>query len=189
MFTWWMEAFPVFFALPVLIVTREKFQLTSLLYCLIWVHMVILLVGAHYTYAKVPLFDDLKDYFSWSRNHYDRLGHFAQGFVPAMVGRELLLRTSPLRRGKWLVAIILLSCLGISAAYELLEWGTAAMKGEAAEAFLGTQGDVWDTQKDMLMAFIGAVAALLTLSRAHDRALKKVVRSPPAIMRWIDIIA
>lgn len=151
--------------------------------------MLVLLIGAHYTYAKVPLFEYLREYFSWSRNHYDRLGHFVQGFVPAMVARELLLRTSPLRRGKWLLAIILLGCLGISAAYELLEWATAEVMGEGADAFLGTQGDVWDTQKDMLMAFIGAATALATLSRFHDKALKKVSRPPPAIVRWIDIIA
>ena len=174
MFTWWMEAFPVLVALPLLVVTREKFHLTYLLYCLIWAHMLILLIGAHYTYTKVPFFDDLRDYFHWSRNHYDRLGHFVQGFVPALIARELLLRTSPLRPGKWLVAIILLGCLGISALYELLDWGTAVVKGEAAEAFLGTQGDVWDTQSDMLCALIGAIVALVTLSRLHDRALKKV---------------
>jgi putative membrane protein len=185
MFTWWMEAFPVIFALPLLIVTREKFRLTALLYCLIWAHMVILLVGAHYTYAKVPLFDTLKEYFNWGRNHYDRLGHFAQGFVPAMTARELLLRTSPLKTGKWLIAIVLLSCLGISALYELLEWGTAAAKGEAADAFLGTQGDIWDTQKDMLMALIGATCALTLLSHSHDRALKRMRRGP---MRWTDIL-
>ena len=136
--------------------------------------MVILLVGAHYTYAKVPLFDDLKDYFHFSRNHYDRLGHFAQGFVPAIIGRELLLRTSTIGRGKWLVAVIILGCLGISAAYELLEWGTAVWKGEGADAFLGTQGDPWDTQEDMLSALIGAVAALALMSGIHDRALRKL---------------
>lgn len=171
-FTWWMEAFPVLLGLPLLIVSREKFPLTLLLYCLIWAHMNILLVGAHYTYAKVPLFDDLTRYFSLSRNHYDRLGHFMQGFVPAIIARELLLRTAGLKPGKWLFVIITLSCLGISACYELLEWATAATTGEAAEAFLGTQGDIWDTQKDMLLALIGAVTALVTLGGVHDRALK-----------------
>lgn len=178
MFTWWMEAFPVLIVLPLLVVTREKFQLTPLVYCLISAHMVILLIGAHYTYAKVPIFDDLKDYFHWSRNHYDRLGHFVQGFVPAIVARELLLRTSTLRRGKWLVTVIILGCLGISALYELLEWGTAEWKGEAADAFLGSQGDIWDTQKDMLWALIGATTAITLLSGLHDRALRKLGLDP-----------
>jgi putative membrane protein len=171
-FTWWMEAFPVLLGLPVLIVSREKFPLTVLVYWLIWAHMNVLLVGAHYTYAKVPLFDDLARYFDLSRNHYDRLGHFMQGFVPAMIARELLLRCAGLRPGRWLAAIIILSCLGISACYELLEWGTAAATGEAAEAFLGTQGDIWDTQKDMLLALIGAITALVTLSKLHNHMLK-----------------
>ncbi|TAL35916.1 MAG: DUF2238 domain-containing protein [Alphaproteobacteria bacterium] len=179
-FTWWMEAFPVLLGLPVLIVSREKFPLTILIYCLIWAHMNILLVGAHYTYAKVPLLDDLARYFDLSRNHYDRLGHFMQGFAPAMIARELLLRSAGIKPGKWLAAIIILSCLGISACYELLEWATAAMTGEAAEAFLGTQGDIWDTQKDMLLALIGAVTGLVTLSRLHDHGLKALGWQPPA---------
>jgi putative membrane protein len=179
-FTWWLEAFPVLLGLPVLIVSREKFPLTLLLYCLIWTHMGVLLVGAHYTYAKVPLFDGLAQHFDFSRNHYDRLGHFMQGFVPALIARELLLRTAGMRPGKWLFAIVTLGCLGISALYELLEWATAAATGEAAEAFLGTQGDIWDTQKDMLLALIGAVTALMTLSRLHDQGLKSLGSPPPA---------
>jgi putative membrane protein len=188
-FTWWMESFPVLLGLPLLIVSREKFPLTPLLYCLIWIHMDVLLVGAHYTYAKVPLFDDLKDYFHFSRNHYDRIGHFIQGFVPAIIARELLLRTAGMRQGKWLFAVVTLGCLGISAIYELIEWATAAATGEAADAFLGTQGDIWDTQKDMLLALIGAVSALITLSRFHDGALKKIGWRPPMTpMRWIDVL-
>ncbi|MEZ0226811.1 MAG: DUF2238 domain-containing protein [Alphaproteobacteria bacterium] len=184
-----MEAFPVLLGLPLLIVSREKFPLTLLLYCLIWAHMNVLLVGAHYTYAQVPLFADLSEYFHLSRNHYDRLGHFMQGFVPAIIARELLLRRAGIRPGRWLAAIIILSCLGISAVYELLEWATAAATGEAAEAFLGTQGDIWDTQKDMLLALIGAVTALVTLTRLHDRALRTLGWRPPtAPMRWIDVL-
>ena len=131
----------------------------------------MLLIGAHYTYAEVPLFNWLRDEFQLSRNHYDKIGHFMQGFGPAMVARELLLKTSPLKAGKWLFAIICLSCLGISALYEILEWGVAIGTGEAAEAFLGTQGDVWDTQKDMAFALLGAVTALAALGRVHDRML------------------
>lgn len=171
-FTWWMEAFPIFIGLPILIVSHEKFKLTTFIYCLLLLHAVILLVGAHYTYEKVPLGDWARLAFGFSRNHYDRLGHFAQGFVPALLGRELLLRTSPLRSGKWMFAILTLSVLGISALYELLEWQTALWKGEGAEAFLGTQGDPWDTQEDMATALFGALVALLLFSRLHDRFLK-----------------
>jgi putative membrane protein len=166
--TWWMEVAPVVIAVPLLILTYRRFPLTSLLYGLIAVHCVILLVGGHYTYARVPLFDELRDLFGWQRNHYDRLGHLAQGFVPAMIGRELLLRTSPLKPGRWLFILLVLSCLGISALYELIEWAAAALTGEAAMDFLGTQGDVWDSQKDMLMAGVGAILGLATLSRWHD---------------------
>jgi len=173
-FTWWMEAFPILIGLPILIVSHEKFKLTNFIYCLLLLHAVILLIGAHYTYEKVPLGDWAKQFFGFSRNHYDRLGHFAQGFVPALLGRELLLRTSPLRQGKWLFAILLLSALGISALYELLEWQTAIWKGEGADAFLGTQGDPWDTQEDMATALFGALVALLGFSRLHDRFLKNI---------------
>ncbi|MBI1216206.1 MAG: DUF2238 domain-containing protein [Alphaproteobacteria bacterium] len=168
-----MEAFPVFIGLPILIVLREKFKLTNLIYLLLFVHAGILLIGAHYTYAKVPAFDWLRDHFHLSRNHYDRLGHFAQGFVPALLARELLLRSSPLRAGKWMFAIIFLSCMGISALYELLEWATSLATGTAADAFLGAQGDVWDTQEDMAMAGLGALCALAFFSRLHDRFLAR----------------
>lgn len=169
-----MEAAPVLVALPLLALTYRRFPLTDLLYICIAAHGIILLVGAHYTYAEVPLGDWMRNAFHLSRNHYDRLGHFAQGFVPALIARELLLRTSPLKSGKWLTAIILLSCLGISAAYEIIEWIGAETLGQSADAFLGTQGDIWDMQKDMALALLGAMVALLFLSRAHDRALARL---------------
>ncbi len=167
--TWWMEAAPVVIAIPLLLFTAKRFRLTDILYVLIFIHAVILLVGAHYTYARVPLFD----LFGHDRNNYDKLGHFAQGFIPAIVIRELLLRTSPLRSGKWLSTIIVFSCLGISAIYEIIEFAAGVMVGEGATEFLGTQGDVWDTQKDMMWAGIGAICALVFLSRAHDKHLSK----------------
>lgn len=167
--TWWMEVAPVFIALPLLLATYKNFRLTDLMYILIFVHAVILMVGGHYTYARVPL----PDFLMGERNNYDKLGHFAQGFIPAMVMRELLLRTSPLRAGKWLAAIIVFSCLGISAIYELIEWLAAEILGQGADEFLGSQGDVWDTQKDMMWAGIGAGAALLFLSKIHDRQLSR----------------
>ena len=164
--TWWQETAPVFIGLLVLFVSREKTPLTYLIIILLWLHSLVLLLGAHYTYAEVPLFE------FGERNNYDKVGHFMQGFVPAMVARELLLRTSPLRQGKWLSIIIVLSCLGISAMYELIEWSAAILSSDGAEAFLGTQGDVWDTQKDMMWAGIGAIAALICLGRLHDKVLK-----------------
>ena len=173
-FTWWLETIPVFIAVAVLAATYRAFPLTPLLYGLIAIHAIILLVGGHYTYAEVPAFNWLRDEFNLTRNYYDRVGHIAQGFIPALVIRELLLRTSPLKSGKWLFAIVLFACLGISAAYEIIEWQVAIWTGEAAESFLGTQGDVWDTQQDMGMALIGAVAGLLALAGWHDKQLAKV---------------
>lgn len=169
--TWWMEVAPVLIALPLLLGTYNRFRLTDLLYILILIHAVILMVGGHYTYARVPL----PDFLMGDRNNYDKLGHFAQGFIPAMAMRELLLRTSPLRPGKWLAAIIVFSCLGISALYELIEWIAAEILGQGADEFLGSQGDVWDTQKDMMWAGIGAGAALFGLSRIHSRQLAKTL--------------
>ena len=166
--TWWMEATPVVVALPLLAATYHRFRFTTLSYCLIALHCCVLLVGAHYTYAEVPLFTNL---LGDGRNDYDRLGHLLQGFVPALVGRELLLRTSALR-GKWLVAVLILGCLGISAIYEIIEWLASASTGEAANAFLGTQGDVWDTQKDMLMAGIGAALGLFSLAKWQNHQLQ-----------------
>jgi len=173
-FTWWLEIFPVIIALAIIIPTFKRFPLTPLLYCLLWGHCVILLVGGHYTYAEVPLFNYIRDIFEQSRNNYDKLGHLAQGFVPAILGRELLLRTSPLKPGKWLNAIIILSVLGVSAGYELLEWQVSVHTGSAGNDFLGTQGDIWDTQKDMASALIGSCLALLTLSKLHDRQLARL---------------
>jgi putative membrane protein len=173
-FTWFLEVFPVLIVLPLLLFTWRRFRLTRLLYLLIAVHAVILMVGGKYTYARVPLGFWMESWFGFARNHYDRIGHLAQGFVPAIACREVLVRVARLRRDSWLSAIVVAFCLAISALYELLEWSVAVMTGEAAEAFLGTQGDVWDTQKDMLLAFIGALCALLLLSRLHDRYLRQV---------------
>lgn len=172
--TWYAEVAPVIIALPLLFFTRHKFPLTPLLYTLIAIHCIVLLVGGHYTYALTPIGDWLREPFGFERNHYDRLGHLMQGFVPAMIARELLLRTSTLKAGKWMFAIIVLSCFGISAIYELIEWQAAILTGTHADQFLATQGDVWDTQKDMLCAGIGAIIALLTLSRYHNRQLSQL---------------
>ena len=159
---------------PILIASHRRFPLTPLLYRLLFLHALILMVGGHYSYAKVPLGFWLQDLFDFSRNHYDRIGHFAQGFVPAILAREILLRRSPLRRGKWLLYLVLCTCLSFSAFYELIEWLAATLGGEAADAFLGTQGDVWDTQWDMFLALVGASVALLLLSRMHDRQLHRL---------------
>ena len=172
--TWWLEVFPIFIAVPVLIATARRFPLTPLAYRLIVVHALILMLGGHYTYAKVPLGFWMQDWFGFARNHYDRIGHFAQGFVPAIIAREILLRRSPLERGKWLFTIVTAMCLAISACYEFIEWFAALLGGSSADAFLGTQGDVWDTQWDMFVAFIGAMTAQVLLSRIHDRQLAAV---------------
>ena len=171
-FTWFLEVAPVLIGVPVLVFLRPRFRLTRLVYTLLWIHAIILMVGGKYTYAEVPLGFRLQDMFGFARNHYDRIGHFAQGFVPAMLAREILIRKSPLRDSRWLPFVVVCVCLAFSALYELIEFWTALATGEAAEAFLGTQGDVWDTQWDMQMALVGAVAALLTLSRLHDRQLR-----------------
>jgi putative membrane protein len=169
--TWWLEALPALIAITLIIIFWKKFPLTGLLLSLVAIHCVILLIGAHYTYAEVPLGYWMQEWFGFTRNNYDKIGHFAQGFVPAIAAREFLLRTSPMRPGKWLFAIITLSVLGISAVYELIEWVAAITSGGAAEAFLGTQGDVWDTQSDMALALIGALTAQALLTRPHDRQL------------------
>lgn len=169
--TWWLEVFPILIAAPVLLATARRFPLSPLLYGLLAVHAVILMVGGHYTYARVPLGFWVQDLLGLARNHYDRLGHFAQGFVPAILVRELLLRTSPLRRGRWLVVLVTAVCLAFSACYEFIEWWAALAGGESAEAFLGTQGDVWDTQWDMFLALVGAIVAQFTLGRVHDRQI------------------
>lgn len=176
-FTWVLEVLPAVLGVIVLMATIRRFPLTRLLYQLIWLHAVILLVGGHYTYAEVPLFNWLRDTFELQRNYYDRVGHVAQGFVPAMIAREILLRTSPLQSGKWLFFIVSCICLAISAGYEFIEWWVAVGTGAAAEAFLGTQGDVWDTQWDMFLALCGAIIAQLTLSGVHGRQLDRLLRS------------
>jgi putative membrane protein len=172
--TWCMEVAPVLIAAPILFATRKSFPLTSLVLVSIALHCSILIVGGHYTYAEVPAGFWVRDALGWSRNPYDRLGHFAQGFVPALVAREILLRRSPVSGGKWLFFLVTCICLAISACYELIEWGTAVASGTGATAFLGTQGDVWDTQWDMFMALIGALTAQLTLARVHDRQLARL---------------
>jgi putative membrane protein len=174
--TWVLEVFPVVIAVPLLLATRRRFPLTTLVYCLIAVHATILMVGGKYTYAEVPLFDWIRDAFHLARNHYDRLGHFAQGFVPALVAREILLRKTPLRRGGWTFFLVTCICLAISAVYELVEWGTAEATGSASDAFLGTQGDPWDTQKDMMFAGIGAIVGQLTMAKVQDRQLLELER-------------
>ena len=176
--TWWMEVAPVFIALAVLAWTRKRFPLTPLAYALIAIHSIILMIGGHYTYAEVPLGFWMERALHFTRNHYDRIGHFAQGFVPALVAREILLRRSALTRGAMLSFIVVCICLAISAFYEFIEWWTALIEGSGATAFLGTQGDVWDTQWDMFMAFIGAVTCVLTMSRVHDRALTRLLDRP-----------
>ncbi len=171
-FTWFLEVLPALAGGALLIGTYPGFRFTNLVYVLVFVHAVILMIGGHYTYAEVPLFNWLRDTFGLARNYYDRVGHLAQGFVPAMIAREILLRTSPLRPGKWLFAIVVCICLAISAMYELFEWAVAEATGQAADAFLGTQGDPWDTQWDMFLCLCGAVLSLLMLSRVHDRKLQ-----------------
>lgn len=174
-FTWFLEVAPALIGLILLILTYKKFPLTPLLYILILIHMLILMVGGHYTYAEVPLFDWIKEILDQSRNNYDKVGHLAQGFTPAILARELLLRKQIVQGSKiWLNYIIISIILAFSAFYELIEWWVALATGENAEAFLGTQGYVWDTQSDMMYAFIGGVMALLLLSRLHDKQLAKL---------------
>ena len=174
-FTWWLESAPAVVGVPLIVVLQRKFPLSSLLLVLIWLHCVLLVVGGHYTYAQVPLGEWAKGWFGWTRNNYDKLGHFTQGLVPAILTREILLRTSPLKGSKWLGFLVVCVCLAFSAFYELVEWFTAVTSGEAANDFLGTQGDSWDTQTDMLWALIGAVVAITLFRRLHDRSLAKVL--------------
>jgi putative membrane protein len=174
--TWAMEVAPVVVVLILLWATHRRFPLTPLLYTLIFVHAAVLMLGGHYTYARVPLGDWLRDAFALARNPYDGIGHFAQGFIPAIAARELLLRHTGLARGAWLGVVVVLSCLGVSALYELIEWGAAVALGQGAEEFLGTQGDPWDTQKDMALAGVGAALALVLLSGWHDRQLAALPR-------------
>lgn len=173
-FTWFLEVAPVLIALPLLLFTGRRFPLTTLTYGLLTLHGVILMVGGHYTYAEMPLFNWLRDSFDLARNHYDRVGHIAQGFIPAIVTREILLRASPLQPGKWLFFLTTSVCLAISAFYEMIEWWVAVASGDEAVAFLATQGDVWDTQWDMFLALCGALTSQLLLGRWHDRQLARI---------------
>ena len=175
-FTWVLEVAPVLFGVPLMLRQQRRFPLSTLLLVLLWWHSVILIVGGHYTYARVPLGEWMAHWFGWSRNYYDKIGHFAQGFVPAVLTREILLRTSPLRGSRWLGFVVVCVCLAFSAFYELVEWAVALASGAAAEDFLGTQGDPWDTQTDMAWALVGAVSAMLLLRRWHDRSLAKVTQ-------------
>ncbi len=179
--TWWLEVAPVFIGLAICFATYSNYRLSPLLYRLLFLHAVILMIGGHYTYALVPIGDWFRNVFDLSRNHYDRVGHLAQGFIPAILAREVLLRSSPLVQGKWLFVIATSLCLAFSAFYEMLEWWAALAGGESAESFLGTQGDIWDTQWDMFLALLGAMASQLLLARMHDRSLAKVVAPRPAL--------
>jgi putative membrane protein len=184
MLTWWMETAPVFIAIPLLVWTAKSFPLTPLLYRLIFLHALVLIVGGHYTYAKVPLGFWLQDVFDFQRNHYDRIGHFMQGFEPAILAREIFIRKKVVQ-GKWLLLFVLSVCLAFSACYEFIEWFAALVNSQASESFLGTQGDVWDTQWDMFMCLIGAVTALMTLQWLHDRQLAELAdasaKVPPVL--------
>jgi putative membrane protein len=175
-FTWFLEVLPVFIGVFILFLTHKKFPLSSLLYTLILIHMIILMVGGHYTYAEVPLFDWIKEAFDQNRNNYDKVGHFAQGFIPAILAREILIRKNIVQGTKiWLNYIIISLVLAFSAFYELIEWWVALSVGEDAEDFLGTQGYMWDTQSDMGYALFGGLMALLLLSKLHDRQLNKIL--------------
>jgi putative membrane protein len=170
-FTWILEVFPILLGVPALILLYPTLRLTPLVYTLIWIHSLILMLGGHYTYAKVPLGFWMEDWFGFGRNHYDRIGHLAQGFIPAILAREIFIRRSPLRGSRWLPFLVVCCCLAFSAFYELIEFWTALATGSAATDFLGTQGDPWDTQWDMMLALIGSIVSLLLLSRWHDRQL------------------
>lgn len=172
--TWFMEVLPVLIVVPLLIHTYKRFPLTNLLYILIFIHCMVLIVGGTYTYARVPLGFEMAEWFGLDRNPYDKIGHFMQGFVPAIAAREILLRNDILKHGKMLIFIVISIVLAISASYELIEWAAALTLGEGAEEFLGTQGYEWDTQSDMFFALIGSVSALLLLSKWHDRQLYKL---------------
>ena len=173
---WALEVSPAVIGLILIIWTYKKFPLTELLYILILIHCVILMIGGHYTYAEVPLFDHIKLLFGFERNNYDKIGHFMQGFMPAILAREILIRLEVVNQKSWLNIIIVSICLAFSAFYELIEWFVAEVSQTGAEAFLGTQGYVWDTQSDMGFALLGAIIALLILSRVHDRQLERLIR-------------
>lgn len=175
--TWFLEVAPIGIGVPLLAATRRSFPLTPLTYRFLFVHALILMLGGHYTYAEVPVGDWVKEFFGLARNHYDRVGHFAQGFVPALVAREVLLRKTPLRAGGWLFFLVSSVCLAVSACYEFLEWFSALLLEQDATAFLGTQGDPWDTQWDMFLALLGALSAQSLLARTQDRMLAALPRA------------
>jgi putative membrane protein len=172
--TWVLETFPVMIALPVMLLTYKKFPLTTLTYILIAIHAMILMLGGHYSYAKVPLGFRMEDWFGWTRNNYDKIGHFMQGFGPAIYTREIIARTSPLKRGKWLGFMSVAVPLAFSALYEIIEWLSSLSNPTDTEAFLGTQGYIWDTQSDMLWCLIGAIAALTLLTKLHNKYLLEI---------------
>jgi len=174
--TWLLEVLPALIGFAVLVTTRHKFPLTTLTYLLILFHCVILMIGGHYTYAEVPLFDWIRDWFDLARNNYDKVGHFVQGFVPAIIAREILIRNAVVSGRGWLSFLVVCICLAISAFYELIEWWVAILSGDSAEAFLGTQGYVWDTQSDMMYALFGAILALALLSKVHDKQISRNAR-------------
>ena len=178
--TWLLEVFPILLIVPVLVLTARRFPLTPLLYTLILLHALILMVGGHWTYARVPAGFWAQELFGLARNPYDRLGHLAQGFVPAIAAREIYRRRIPLPPGKWLFWLVCCTCLAISACYELVEWWTAVAMGSGATDFLGTQGDIWDTQWDMFLALIGSILAQAALGRVHERQLAALPERPPA---------
>ncbi len=169
---WYLEALPAIAAFVLLAATYKKFRFSNMVYVLVWMHCLVLLVGAHYTYAEVPLFNWIRDKYGFARNSYDGVGHFSQGFFPAIVAREILIRKSVVR-GKWLPFVVVCIVLAFSAFYELIEWWVALATGSVGDAFLGTQGDIWDTQKDMALCLIGSILSLVLLSRAHDRSMAK----------------
>ena len=173
-FTWFLEVVPALLGLIAVSVTYRNFRLTKLSYTLILIHCIILMIGGHYTYAEVPFFDWVRDYFELSRNNYDKVGHLAQGFIPAIIAREIIIRKSIINGNTWRNFIIVCICLALSAFYELIEWWVAIFTGESADAFLGTQGYVWDTQSDMALALMGSVLALALLSKAHDSQLDRI---------------
>lgn len=176
-FTWFLEVIPALVGFGILAFTYKRFTFTPLVYWLIWLHMIVLMIGGHYTYAEVPLFEWLKPVFGWQRNNYDKVGHLMQGFVPVLIAREILIRKEVVAKKGWLPAILVLAILGTSAAYELVEWGVSVATGSVGDSFLGTQGDVWDTQSDMLMCLLGSIVSLLLLSRWHDSQIKEICRS------------
>ncbi len=174
-FTWFLEVVPALIGVVVLALTYRSFRLTTLLYWLILLHCIILMVGGHYTYAEVPLFDSLKTLMGSERNNFDKVGHFVQGFVPALIAREIMIRRSVVNGRGWLNFLVVCLCLALSAFYELIEWWVAVATGEGAEAFLGTQGYIWDSQSDMGMALLGAILAVVTIGKVHDAQLRRMM--------------